>query len=409
MSRRAVLSLFPLALLVAACGTQVSDGSGNEAAHLRRVGEAIVNGTPSPVTDNAVVYIAVNGNSGDFCTGTLIAPNLVITARHCVSALDETVECGAFTTQSAPSTLGISIGQTPGAVTAKATKIFVDTVKGTSSCGNDIALFQLDQDLPNAMIAKVRFTKLSVGEVARTAGYGDSGSGTPTSSRFEKTGIKVDSVGPASYTYTDRAGKTYPVSLPAGEIVTGESTCFGDSGGPLFDGAGNVIGMTSRGIDDKCIDRPSIYSDTASHAQFIKDAAVAAGHPLADAETPSTPSAPSTTTPSGSRGTTTGASDPSSSDDGSLGDDGTTKKKARTSLSPTSGGCSAAPGNASAPASSSLVLAALALGVVLARRRRRASHDETREFWLSPREARFAAGESGEARERSERGGRSPR
>jgi MYXO-CTERM domain-containing protein len=377
MFRRAqCFPLLSLALLAAACSNEIAtDGAAREGSRTRRVSEAIVNGTPDTSADNAVVYIAINGNSGDFCTGSLITPNLVLTARHCVSALDETVECGAFTQQQSPSTLAISVGITPGTTIATATKILVDTPKGTSSCGNDIALFQLDKDVPGAMVAKVRFTPLTVGETARTAGYGDSGNGTPTQGRYEKTGIKVDSVGPASYTYTDKAGKTYPVTVPAGEIVTGESTCFGDSGGPLFDGMGNIIGLTSRGIDDKCIDRPSIYSDTASHAQFIKDAAVAAGHPLQDA-TPappggSRPNDPGTSTQS--NGTGGGTSTSGGGDDS--GDSTTTTKPKKTSsrsLATENSGCSAAPGTTSS-SSPFVALALAATAMVLVRRRNRKS------------------------------------
>lgn len=370
---RSLLPLLALASLATACSSNVDDGTRTDASRIRRVSQGIVNGTPDKASDNAVVFISI-GNQGDFCTGSLIAPNLVITAGHCVSDLDETVECGAFTKQFAPSTLKISVGVNPGGAVATATKIFVDKSKSTSSCSNDIALFQLDKDVPNAMIAKVRLTPLTVGEVARTAGYGDSGSGTPTQGRYEKTGIKIDSVGPASYTYKDKAGRSYPVSVPPGEIVTGESTCFGDSGGPLFDGAGNIIGVTSRGIDEKCIDRPSIYSDTASHAQFIKDAAVAAGHPLEEA--PATP--PTSGNSTGPRGTDP-TGDPTTSDtseDGSGDEDGddsegTTKapakKKPRGSFEVASSGCSAAP--ASTSSSWSFAVVALALGAVLKRRR----------------------------------------
>src|SRR4051794_6715975 len=101
-------SCLPLlcAVVVTACSNEIgTDAARTESPSIRRIAEGIVNGSPSSASDNAVVYIAINGKSGDYCTGTLIAPNLVLTARHCVSALDETVECGAFTVQQAPSTL----------------------------------------------------------------------------------------------------------------------------------------------------------------------------------------------------------------------------------------------------------------------------------------------------------------
>ena len=47
----------------------------------------------SPASQDATVMLLTNG--GFACTATLVAPNLVITARHCVASdLDETNPCG---------------------------------------------------------------------------------------------------------------------------------------------------------------------------------------------------------------------------------------------------------------------------------------------------------------------------
>src|SRR5262245_33943541 len=65
----------------AACSARGSDEIWRERA------AAIVSGEPSPSPgDDAVVFLrqAISGNE-ILCTGTLIAPNLVATARHCVA------------------------------------------------------------------------------------------------------------------------------------------------------------------------------------------------------------------------------------------------------------------------------------------------------------------------------------
>ncbi len=356
-------ALLPLLLLAAACSTEVAGRVAGEGKTIR-VAQPIVNGTPSTAADDAVVYIAI-GSQGEFCTGTLITPNLVITARHCVSAMNDNSECGTFTTPNAPSTMSISVGLTPGAKLATAKTIFVDTPKGNSGCGNDIALFQLDHDVPGALVKPVRLTALTVGEPVTTSGYGDDGSGTPTSSRYQKTGIKVDAVGPATYSYKTKQNKSLPVTVPAGEIVTGESTCFGDSGGPLFDAMGNVIGVTSRGIDEECKDRPSIFSDTASHAKLITDAAITSGHPLSSA--PSTTPAPAPDAPPQSDDT-----DDSDVTGDSSTDDEPAKapKKKSTLAAQPAAGCSTGPRSSSSPPVAWLTAAAL--GAALLARRRRA-------------------------------------
>ena len=355
-------ALLPLLLLAAACSTEIMVPGAVDDATASRVAQPIVNGVPSTATDDSVVFISIGGSNDEFCTGTLITPNLVITARHCVSAMDETTECGTFTTQSAPTTLSISIGVKPGARVATGKAIFIDSTKSKSGCSNDIALFQLDKDVPNAKVSPVRLTALTVGEGARTTGYGDNGSGTVTNGRYVKTGIKVDSVGPASYTYKTKTGTSIPVAVPPGEIVTGESTCFGDSGGPLFDATGNVIGVTSRGVDGECKDRPSIYSDTASHAKLITDAALSAGHPLTTA-TPEDPKAPK----GGDVGATGDDTDETTDQD--QADTTTTTPKKKAAVAEAASGCSVAPGSSSS--SPFAVLAGLAIVAVLARRRRR--------------------------------------
>ncbi len=277
--------------------------------------------------------------------------------------MNETSECGTFTTQNSPSTMSISIGLTPGAKVATAKTIFVDTPKGNSGCGNDIALLQLDKDVPGALVKPVRLTALTVGESATTSGYGDDGAGTPTSSRYERTGIKVDAVGPATYAYKTKQGKSLPVTVPVGEIVTGESTCFGDSGGPLFDAAGNVIGVTSRGIDEDCKDRPSIFSDTASHAKLITDAAITAGHPLTGAPS-STPTPPGTTPQSDD----TPDPDTETTDEGPAS---TTNKKKSSTTPQAASACSAGRDSRSRKTSPLAICGALALGAALTLRRRR--------------------------------------
>ncbi len=277
MHRTKLVAAFAVSSLLAACGGTSSEDVTVSVSE--SIAPRIVGGTKSTSTQDSVVFL--NMGAG-YCTGTLIAPNLVLTARHCVQTMDESSACGTFVKDNKPSSMQVVLGYgaMTGSAVATGAKFFHET--NTSGCSYDIALVQLDKDIPGAKIAPVSFTPVKKGDSSLVAvGYGsiNDSNGDPAG-RLQRSGISVQAAAATSYSYTTKAGKKIAVDVSAGEFATGESTCFGDSGGPLFDAAGNIVGVTSRGIDQYCIDRPSIWSDTASHQKLIMDAAKSAGHPL---------------------------------------------------------------------------------------------------------------------------------
>ena len=362
-----VIGLIASAVSGVACGAPSDTENANVSITQKGTDPRIIGGTPSTAAQDATVFINL---ADGFCTGSLIAPNLVLTARHCVTEMAGNDDCQHFTTDNDPATIGIALGVDASAfdtptIVAHGTKLYVET--NPSGCSYDIALIKLDQDIPNAAIAKVRFTQATTADVGTAIGYGDGDDkGNMTNGRYQRGGIAVTAIGPdTTATYTTAKGKTLNVDVSPGELMTGESTCFGDSGGPLLDAAGLIIGVTSRGVDDFCVDRPTIWSDVFSHLTLIEAAATDAGHPLT----------PQSTTPDA--GTTedagTSSSSSSSSSSGSLGDTdaGNTTDHASDDTTTTTSGCSAAP--STSRAGGKRILAAI-MGVALAivaRRRRR--------------------------------------
>jgi MYXO-CTERM domain-containing protein len=254
------------------------------APDIRSVGQQIVNGTPSTVEQDAVVMIAHDG--AFVCTGTLIRSNLVLTARHCVSLFEENGECPVTTGEFSPDAFSIALGihARSSTVSARGVRIFVPSLGNL--CGGDIALIQLDRELSNPRTASARFTPLVLEERTTAIGYGADGTESLTPGRFQRTDVKVAAVGPASASYETKAGESLTFTVPAGDVAAGESTCIGDSGGPLFDLEGSIVGVTSRGVDFECFDRPTLFTGLPQHEQLITGALGAAAlglPPVADA------------------------------------------------------------------------------------------------------------------------------
>lgn len=329
---------------------------------------AIVGGSPSSAAEDSVVLIAMTG--GGFCSGTLIAPNLVLTARHCVSNLDDNT--GAVTSDMAPASLKIATGvsATPAKATVKGKRVFHDTA--TTLEGHDLSLILLEADVPGAKLSEVRFTAPVVAEDTVAVGYGDNGNGQVTPGRYRRAGVKVTSVGPANYSFKPKTGASIPVDVPAGDFATGESTCFGDSGGPLFDAQGRVIGVTSRGIDDSCLDRPSLFTSAVAMKALIDEAMEVAQPGGSKTSSSSSGSSPKDEgSSSGSSGRTTSSSSGGGDDEEEEATPRSTSPRYQSYTQTSS--CAASP--ASAGAGWLGFGLALGFGVLLAGRRRRHSTD----------------------------------
>jgi len=188
---------------------------------------------------------SIQGRGFGICSGTLIAPNLLMTAQHCVSSdVPDFILCGL-------SEFGTNINDsqiylTPDPQISRRGTFFqtLEVVRppgGNDVCGFDIALLILDSNVPESM-ARPIIPKIDIaatpGDQYTAIGYGHTGSGSGSGTRRQRENQFVTCV-----------GETCPssVRLTEMEFYGDEGTCQGDSGGPAIDAEGRVFGALSRG------------------------------------------------------------------------------------------------------------------------------------------------------------------
>jgi secreted trypsin-like serine protease len=248
MSSRTSLLLLPaLAAFALGCASEAPTG---DVASSRA---PIINGTLSDASDDSAIWLGILSKDGYLqgsCSGTLIADNLVLTARHCTASTQEggiacskagaPVSGGKVLSNYDATNLAVIVGPKMKQTADAWGTVIVDNAAG-NLCDNDIALVVLDRHITSATIARIRLDAPPVkGATMRAVGWGitNKSSGGMTSRRMRRTGIPIVAVGPA----------VHNGAIGPNEFGVGESICSGDSGGPAFDETtGAVIGVVSRG------------------------------------------------------------------------------------------------------------------------------------------------------------------
>lgn len=264
-------------VFVAACFTSLSAGcqpsepsAADPAERLGTAASAIIGGAPSTSADDFVVFLVSAAKASvatnDFCGATLVAPNLVLTAKHCVYHYlsDSKSICDA----SGEPQLGAPGGYVTGPLPDRDVRIFTgpngrkrfidkaepDAIgiqviddESPALCSHDLAYVVLDRPIVGAPTATLRLGRRPEAGPAVTialAGWGTMENRQGTAFRTRRSGIQIQRVGPAAPMLDS------DVSLAPRSFETGPAACSGDSGSPGFvEGTGAVLGVVARALN----------------------------------------------------------------------------------------------------------------------------------------------------------------
>jgi len=285
-------------LLGFACAVGCSTSGAPEEA-LGRGSLAIQNGQLDTTHTYAVGLCIGGSQNGDcpyICSGALIAPNLVVTARHCVQDVPnpDNVDCSTDHFSGSHGTVRVTTYSTVFQSTKgwhTAANVIVPTPTGV--CGNDLALLILKDVVPSSeatpVTPDVQYAMTDndafPGIYETAIGYGNTGTSTnDAGTRRIRQNITIQCIPGDPLLDCPDAGGIFT----SNEFLTGDGTCSGDSGSSAFDqdsfnkGAPISMGVLSRGGQSggTCVGgiytRLDVWKDLI--VQTVKQAATAGGY-----------------------------------------------------------------------------------------------------------------------------------
>jgi secreted trypsin-like serine protease len=223
--------------------------------------QPIVGGTTTTTTAYPFMMQITDASQNQFCGGTLVAANKVVTAAHCMAG-------------ESTSSIRVVGGRTylngTNGTVSKVSKIWINPDYTDATNGDDVAVLTLSTSMsytPASYVASTDTGVYATGATARIIGWGTTSENGSSSNQLRTATVPIVSNTSCASSY----GSEFVASdmVCAGYTSGGVDTCQGDSGGPLLIG-GVLAGITSWGEGCAEAGYPGVYTRLTTFSNLVK-------------------------------------------------------------------------------------------------------------------------------------------